>query len=52
MIDITFDFRSDSKGRDPDTYSPMRNAYHKMVWSKELPNGEVMDLKSGRAPLL
>lgn len=20
MIDITFDFRSDSKGRDPDTY--------------------------------
>ena len=22
MIDITFDFRSDSKGKDPDAYSP------------------------------
>ena len=52
MIDITFDFRSDSKGRDPDTYSPMINAYHKILWSKELPNGEVMDFQSGRAPFV
>ena len=42
MIDITFDFRTDSKGRDPDTYSPTLNAYHRALWSKELPNGEVM----------
>ena len=44
MIDISFDFRSDSKGRDPDTYSPTLNAYHRALWSKELPNGQVMEL--------
>lgn len=51
MIDITFDFRSDSKG-DPDTYSPTLNKYHRILWSKELPNGEVMNLQSGRAPFV
>lgn len=50
MIDITFDFRSDSKGKDPDGYSPTLNAYHRALWSKELPNGEVMELQSGRPP--
>lgn len=50
MIDITFDFRSDSKSRDPDTYSPTLNAYHRALWSKELPNGEIMDLQSKGAP--
>ena len=49
MIDITFDFRSDSRGKDPDGFSPTLNAYHKALWSKELPNGEVMELQSGRA---
>ena len=48
MIDITFDFRSDSSGKDPDSYSPTLNAYHKTLWSKQLPNGEIMELKSGR----
>ena len=52
MIDITFDFRSDSKGKDPDTYSPTLNKYHRILWSKELPNGEVMKLQSGRAPYI
>ena len=52
MIDITFDFRTDSKGRDPDTYSPTLNAYHRALWSKELPNGEVMDLQSKSAPFV
>ena len=50
MIDITFDFRTDARGKDPDAYSPTLNAYHKILWSKELPNGEKMDLQSGRAP--
>ena len=50
MIDITFDFRSDSGGKDPDGYSPTLNAYHKALWSKQLPNGEVMGLQSVRAP--
>ena len=52
MIDITFDFRTDSKGRDPDTYSPTLNAYHRALWSKELPNGEVMDLQSKGTPFV
>ena len=50
MIDITFDFRSDSRGKDPDSYSPTLNAYHMALWSKELPNGEAMDLHSGKPP--
>ena len=50
MIDISFDFRSDSKGRDPDSYSPTLNAYHRALWSKELPNGQVMELQSKNAP--
>lgn len=52
MIDISFDFRSDSKGRDPDTYSPTLNAYHRALWSKELPNGQVMELQSKSAPFV
>lgn len=52
MIDITFDFRSDSKGRDPDPYSLTLNDYHKALWSKALPNGEVMNLQSGKAPFV
>ena len=42
MLDITYDFRIDSRGKDPDGYSPTLNAYHKVLWSKEFPNGEVM----------
>ena len=52
MIDITYDFRSDSRGKDPDSYSPTLNAYHKALWSKELPNGEMMSLQSGKAPFV
>ena len=52
MIDITFDFRSDAKGKDPDTHSPMLNMYHRVLWSKKTPNGEVMDLHSNKAPFV
>ena len=52
MIDITFDFRSDSKDKNPDTYSPTLNAYHRALWSKELPNGELMELQSKGAPFV
>lgn len=52
MIDIIFDFRSDSKGKDPDTYSPTLNAYHRALWSKDLPNGEQMELQSKGAPFV
>ncbi|WP_207654129.1 DUF6994 family protein [Pseudobutyrivibrio ruminis] len=63
MIDVTFDFtrdsyrywegfwnRKDGLGAgfsDPDSSSPTLQEYHRILWSKELPNGEIMDLKSG-----
>lgn len=39
-IDITFDFRTDTPpGKDPDALSPTLRSYHKLLWSKPLPNG-------------
>lgn len=44
LIDITFDFRSDTPGygsprADPDSFSPTLRKYHQLLWSKPLPNG-------------
>lgn len=47
-IDTTFDFRSDSNGRDPDSYSPRLRAYHQYLWSKPLPSGKPMTLENDR----
>ncbi len=48
-IDVTFDFRSDTPpGQDPDARSPTLRAYHKMLWSKALPNGFVLNLDDCR----
>lgn len=45
MIDITFDFRSDTPvGKDPDALSPTLRKYHKFLWSKSLPNGAMFTL--------
>jgi hypothetical protein len=39
-IDISFDVFSDTPvGRDPDAHSPTLKRYHKLLWSKSLPNG-------------
>ena len=43
-IDITFDFRTDSAGKDVDIASPTLKRFHKLLWSKALPSGEKMDL--------
>lgn len=43
-FDTHFDFREDSGGVDPDSGSPTLRRYHRILWSKELPNGEVMQL--------
>lgn len=44
-IDIAFDFRSDTpSGKDPDVLSPTLRRYHKLLWSKPLPNGVVFEL--------
>ena len=45
MIDTTFDFRSDSKGRDPDSASPTLRRYHQLLWSKPLSDGRPFDLE-------
>lgn len=38
-IDINFDFRQDSRCGDPDRDSQKLYEAHKLLWSKELPNG-------------
>ena len=45
MIDVTFDFRSDTPpGKDPDTFSPTLRRYHQLLWSKPLPSGALFEL--------
>jgi len=40
LIDISFHFSSDTpQGKDPDSYSPTLRKYHRLLWSKPLPNG-------------
>ncbi|MCI7485994.1 MAG: hypothetical protein MSB80_00680 [Alphaproteobacteria bacterium] len=52
-IDITFDFTTDTPnywlgiGVDPDNASPTLQRYQKLLWSKKLPNGEIMNLSEG-----
>ena len=43
-IDTTFNFYTDSGGKDPDSHSPTLKKYHKLLWSKALPNGEIFTL--------
>ena len=44
-IDINFNFYSDTpKGKDPDSHSPTLRSYHKILWSRELPNGSLFKL--------
>lgn len=43
-FDIHFDFREDCGGKDPDIGSPTLRRYHRLLWSKKLPNGELMQL--------
>ena len=44
-IDIHFDFYSDTPpNKDPDSRSPTLRRYHKILWSKALPNGDFFGL--------
>ena len=38
-IDTAFDFRTDANGKDPDSHSLTLRRYHRLLWSKPLPNG-------------
>ena len=44
-IDINYDVQMDSNGKDPDSASPTLRAYHQLLWSKPLPNGQEMKLE-------
>ncbi len=44
IIDTNFNVYSDARGGDPDSTSPTLQQYHKMLWSKPLPNGETFEL--------
>ena len=43
-IDVTFDFRTDAGGGDPDATSPTLLRYHQLLWSKPLPSGRHFQL--------
>ena len=51
-IDTSFDFRLDSAGRDPDSSSPTLKSYHQALWSKPLPNGQVLRLTTDNCSYL
>lgn len=44
QIDVGFDFRTDSGGKDPDIASPSLRQFHKYLWNKQLPGGETFAL--------
>ena len=49
QIDTSFDFYSDTPpNKDPDSYSPTLRSYHKLLWSKPLPNGGLLELVDTR----
>ena len=61
IIDTSFSFTEDTLGFwngywndemghssvDPDAYSSKLKSYHKLIWSKALPNGDYLDLTEG-----
>jgi hypothetical protein len=48
IIDTNFNFYSDSNGGDPDSTSPTLRKYHKILWSKPLPNGKLFELRDNK----
>tara|TARA_B100000029_G_C17184088_1_gene818087 strand:- start:34 stop:735 length:702 start_codon:yes stop_codon:yes gene_type:complete len=52
IIDINFNVYSDTpEGKDPDSYSSTLRNYHKILWSKPLPNGSIFNLDD-KTPML
>ena len=48
IIDTTFNVYSDAEGGDPDSTSPTLRLYHKILWSKSLPNGKTFELTDNK----
>lgn len=47
-INTNFNFYSDAGGGDPDSTSPTLRKYHKILWSKPLPNGKPFELSDSK----
>ena len=45
MIDTSFDYRTDSNGKDPDSASPTLRRHHQTLWSKPIPSGRPFSLE-------
>ena len=53
VIDIRFNVYSDTPpGKDPDSFSLTLRQYHKLLWSKPLPNGVFFNLNDKKPMLL
>jgi len=48
IIDTSYNFYTDAGGGDPDSTSPTLRKFHKMLWSKPLPNGENFKLSDNQ----
>jgi hypothetical protein len=48
-IDIEFNVYTDANGGDPDSTSPTLRSYHKILWSKQLPNGQTFELDNKKS---
>lgn len=44
VIDTSYDVRSDAGGKDPDSHSKRLRGFHRVLWSKPLPNGGTFEL--------
>lgn len=44
-IDVTYNFQADTEPRDADRYSSILQEYHRILWSKPLPNGRMFTLE-------
>lgn len=51
MIDISYNFYTDARGGDPDITSPTLRKYHKILWSKPLPNGKKLELLDNKSDI-
>ena len=49
IIDTKFNVYSDSGGGDPDITSQTLRLYHKILWNKPLPNGQIFDLSNSKS---
>ena len=44
-----FNVYTDARGGDPDSTSPTLRAYHQLLWSKPLPNGQIFTLTANKS---